>query len=179
LGLLVVHSLHFVAHDSALFPLLFFYPCIRLHSSRHQPKTLHRPTQPLSFPDETRDRDLPSASSSFLLIYPALHWRSPVRCRKWLCVLPIFSRCIPFLKCSAALLFSIFFSPHEEVDHLRSLWPSYMSFLILSHLIFQCASGEKPLSILSALHLFCKNRLDCRPALRSTLVISVEPLFIM
>jgi hypothetical protein len=77
-------------------------------------------------------------------------------------------------------LFYFFFLPHEEeVDHLRSLWPSYMSFLILSHHIFQCASGEKPLSILSALHLFCKNRLDCRPALRSTLVISVEPLFIM
>ncbi|CRL31325.1 unnamed protein product [Penicillium camemberti] len=41
-----------------------------------------RPTQqPFSFPDETRDRGLPSASSSFCFIYPALHWRSPVRFR--------------------------------------------------------------------------------------------------
>jgi hypothetical protein len=42
-------------------------------------------------------------------------------------------------------LFYYFFLPHEEVGHLQSFWPSYMSFLILSHLVFQCASGEKPL----------------------------------
>jgi hypothetical protein len=88
-------------------------------------------------------------------------------------VYPIFE-----MFCGFTLFYYYFFLPHEEVGHLRSLWPSYMSFLILSHLVFQCASGEKPLRS-SALHLFCKNRLDCRPVLRSTLVISVEPLFIM
>jgi hypothetical protein len=58
-------------------------------------------------------------------------------------VYPIFE-----MFCGFTLFYYYFFLPHEEVGHLRSLWPSYMSFLTLSHLVFRCASGEKPLSIL-------------------------------
>jgi hypothetical protein len=76
-------------------------------------------------------------------------------------------------------LFYYFFLPHEEVGHLQSFWPSYMSFLYSFPSRLSVRFRGEATSILSALHLFCKNRLDCRPVLRSTLVISVEPLFIM
>lgn len=61
---------------------------------------------------------MPSASSSFCFIYPALHWRSPVRCRNLVTLrAPSISwRCIPIFE-----MFSGFFLLHAILGPMRAL----------------------------------------------------------